>query len=111
MKRFAILVAVLAAACQQEAPAPAPADTSTPPPAASTTTTPPAASAESLVPRMMSADLNALVKTGEVTVIDVRAADAYIAAHIPGSLHIPLSFIDQEAAYLPREKKIVTYCT
>lgn len=52
-----------------------------------------------------------MVKAGEVTVIDVRAADNYMSAHVPGSLHIPLSFIEQEAAYLPRGKKIVTYCT
>ena len=48
---------------------------------------------------------------GELTVIDVRQADAYLQAHIPGSLQIPLSRIEGEVSYLPKGKTIVTYCS
>ncbi len=43
--------------------------------------------------------------------IDVRDADSYVAAHIPGSLQIPLARIEGEVNYLPRGKRILTYCT
>jgi hypothetical protein len=52
-----------------------------------------------------------LVQKNEVTVIDVRDVDSYLARHVPGSLHIPLSRIEGEVPYLPRDKPIVTYCT
>jgi 3-mercaptopyruvate sulfurtransferase SseA len=50
-------------------------------------------------------------RLGTVTLIDVRDADSYIAGHIPGAIHIPLSYIEGEVRYLPRDKPIVTYCT
>jgi hydroxyacylglutathione hydrolase len=56
-------------------------------------------------------ELTPLVARGEVTIIDVRDADAYLAGHIPGSLQIPLSRIEGEIPYLPKGKRIVTYCT
>ena len=46
-----------------------------------------------------------------MTVIDVRDAQSYVNAHIPGSLHIPMARIDGEVPYLPKGKPIVTYCT
>jgi len=51
--------------------------------------------------------------TKEMTVMMSSACDAadYTAAHIPGAMHIPLSFIQGELLYLPRGKPIVTYCT
>jgi Rhodanese-like domain len=67
--------------------------------------------AHAAVPRISVEDLRQKVARSEVTVIDVRDADAYLAAHIPGSLHIPLARIEGEIPYLPREKPIVTYCT
>ena len=48
---------------------------------------------------------------GEITVIDVRDMDSFVAAHIPGSLHIPLTRIEGEIPYLPKGKPIVTYCS
>ncbi len=63
------------------------------------------------VPRISVDQLKQEIAAGKVTVIDVRDADAYIAAHIPGSLHIPLSRVEGEIPYLPKGKPIVTYCT
>ncbi|HEX7679775.1 MAG TPA: rhodanese-like domain-containing protein [Thermoanaerobaculia bacterium] len=71
---------------------------------------PPAQSLES-VPRISQADFSKRMERGEIVVIDVRDAADYTAAHIPGAMHIPLSFIQGELPYLPRGKPIVTYCT
>jgi rhodanese-related sulfurtransferase len=51
------------------------------------------------------------VDAGQVTVIDVRSIEQYMASHIPGSLHIPVSRIEGEIPYLPKDKPIITYCT
>jgi len=66
---------------------------------------------ETAVPRVSVDDLKRAVDGGQVTVIDVRDADSYLAAHIPGAIHIPLSYIEGELQYLPRTKPIVAYCT
>lgn len=96
--RIRLLFAIaLVAACNQKTPVPAPAAAE------------PTATAEAAVPRISVAELQKRLPT--VVVIDVRAADNYMAAHIPGAMHIPLSFIEQEAPYLPKDKPIVTYCT
>lgn len=62
-------------------------------------------------PRIEPDDLYAHFKAGDVTIIDVRDADSFVASHIPGALHIPLARIDGEVPYLPKGKPIVTYCT
>lgn len=56
-------------------------------------------------------ELKSLVDQGEVTVIDVRAVDQFSTAHIAGSLHIPVSRVEGEIPWLPKDKLIVTYCT
>lgn len=61
--------------------------------------------------RMSIDDLKASMDRGEVTILDVRDADSYIAAHIPGSLHIPLARVEGEIPHLPKGKPVVTYCT
>ena len=61
--------------------------------------------------RISIEELKPLVDQGAVTVIDVRSVEQYLAAHIPGSLHIPVTRIEGEIPYLPKDKPIVTYCT
>ncbi len=56
-------------------------------------------------------DFRKLLDAGQVTVIDVRSMDQFIASHIPGALHIPVARIEGEIPYLPKGKLIVTYCT
>jgi 3-mercaptopyruvate sulfurtransferase SseA len=63
------------------------------------------------VPRIDARQLNARLARGEVVLIDVRAADAYMASHIAGAMHIPVDYIEGELSYLPRGKPIVAYCT
>ncbi|HEV7765171.1 MAG TPA: rhodanese-like domain-containing protein [Thermoanaerobaculia bacterium] len=64
-------------------------------------------------PRISVEDLREKTKAGNVTVIDVRDAGAYAAAHVPGSLHIALSSVESNLDLLPKDKnaEIVTYCT
>jgi 3-mercaptopyruvate sulfurtransferase SseA len=82
------------------------APTSAPPP------TPAAAADETAgVPRMEPDALLAHFKAGDVTILDVRDADSFLASHIPGSLHIPLARVEGEVPYLPKGKPIVAYCT
>ena len=52
-----------------------------------------------------------LSDAGQVTVIDVRSMDQFLASHIPGSLHIPVTRVEGEIPYLPKDKLVVTYCT
>jgi hypothetical protein len=63
------------------------------------------------VPRIVPEDLDERMKSGAVVVIDVRDADTYMLSHVTGAMHIPLSRLAGEVAYLPRDKPIVTYCT
>jgi predicted sulfurtransferase len=63
------------------------------------------------VARVKPEELHDRLARNEVVVIDVRDVQSYLNGHIPGALHIPLSRIDGEIPYLPRNKPIVTYCT
>jgi Rhodanese-like domain len=81
------------------------------PQAAATTPAAPTADPNAAAPRIDPDQLFAHFKAGDVTIVDVRDADAFVAAHIPGALHIPLARIDGEVSYLPKGKPVVTYCT
>ncbi len=50
------------------------------------------------------------VRSGDVTVLDVRPPEEFRAAHIPGALSVPLSELESRLADLPREREIVAYC-
>ena len=89
-----------------------PASSARPAPVPATTSplSQPTESVES-VPRISIDDFNKRLERKEIVVIDVRDIADYTGAHIPGAIHIPLSFIQGELQYLPRGKPIVTYCT
>lgn len=57
-----------------------------------------------------AAELRRRLKTGEVTVIDVRPALEYEAAHIAGALSVPLETLDARASDLPTDRPVVAYC-
>lgn len=50
------------------------------------------------------------VKTGEVTLIDVRPREEYRAGHLPGARSAPLEELEEFLDVLPRECEIVAYC-
>lgn len=63
------------------------------------------------VPRVTVEELKAMLDKGEAVVIDVRTAQDFTDGHIPGALQIPLSFVEGEIPWFPKDKKIVTYCS
>ena len=62
------------------------------------------------VARIDAPELRAQLERDAVTLLDVRDSDSYVAGHIAGALHIPLSRVEGEVPYLPKEKPIVAYC-
>ena len=54
--------------------------------------------------------LVARVRSGEVTVLDVRPKEEYAAGHIAGALSVPLADLERRVADLPRDREIVAYC-
>jgi rhodanese-related sulfurtransferase len=63
------------------------------------------------VPRISPDALDEELKAGTAIVIDVRDQQAYIEDHIPGAWQMPLQFVEGELSYMPKDKKIVTYCS
>ncbi|OGQ12845.1 MAG: ArsR family transcriptional regulator [Deltaproteobacteria bacterium RBG_16_71_12] len=56
---------------------------------------------EALVARMQS---------GEVTLLDVRPVEEYLAGHLPGAISIPLAELPARLSELPRDREVVAYC-
>lgn len=50
------------------------------------------------------------VKGGEVTVLDVRPREEYVAGHIPGALSIPITELKARLKDIPKDREIVAYC-
>src|SRR5690606_19524204 len=50
------------------------------------------------------------VKSGEVTVLDVRPPEEYRAGHIPGALSIPVGELEARLEELPKDRDVVAYC-
>src|SRR3990172_11136598 len=55
-------------------------------------------------------DLVRRVRAGDVTLIDVRPRQEYLAAHIPGAISVPLGDLKKRLRELPFERDIVAYC-
>lgn len=55
-------------------------------------------------------DLLQRVKTGRVTVVDVRPEQEYNNGHVAGALNIPLDQLEAQLNQLPKEHEVVAYC-
>lgn len=55
-------------------------------------------------------DLLSRVRSGRVTVIDVRPEREFNAGHIPQAISIPLDELEEKMKALPRDGDIVAYC-
>jgi rhodanese-related sulfurtransferase len=55
-------------------------------------------------------ELLARAASGAVTVLDVRPAEEYAAAHIPGAVSIPVEELAQRLGELPAGQEVVAYC-
>ena len=50
------------------------------------------------------------VKSGQVTVIDVRPSEEFLAGHIPNALSVPLPELKKRLRELPKGREVVAYC-
>jgi rhodanese-related sulfurtransferase len=50
------------------------------------------------------------VRSGDVTILDVRPRQEYRAGHIPGALSVPLSELKTRLAEVPKDREVVAYC-
>ena len=50
------------------------------------------------------------VKSGEVTVIDVRPSEEFEAGHIPNAISVPLPELKKRLRELPKRREVIAYC-
>ena len=56
------------------------------------------------------AELLRRVRSGRVTVLDVRPREEYAAGHVPDAVCIPLEELPERLGELPADQEIVAYC-
>jgi hypothetical protein len=96
---YALLALLVLAACQGANASQASGDASVPATVAQ-------------VPRMRVKELKALLDAGEdILIVDARSLRAYEVSHIAGAISLPLLEVDKRYRELPKDAKIVYYCT
>ncbi len=55
-------------------------------------------------------DLIRKVRSGEVTVLDVRPGTEFEAGHLPGAISVPLGELKKRLRDLPAHREVVAYC-
>jgi DNA-binding transcriptional ArsR family regulator/rhodanese-related sulfurtransferase len=55
-------------------------------------------------------ELRRRLETGEVTVLDVRPREEYLAGHIPGAVSMPIDELERRLAEVPRGRPVIAYC-
>ncbi len=55
-------------------------------------------------------DLESILASGEVVLLDVRPAIEFESGHIAGALSVPVEELPRRLDMLPRDKKIIAYC-
>jgi rhodanese-related sulfurtransferase/predicted transcriptional regulator len=50
------------------------------------------------------------LRSGAVTLLDVRPEDEFVHGHLPGALNIPLAQLELRLAELPPDREVVAYC-
>jgi len=55
-------------------------------------------------------DLIRKVRSGEVTVVDVRPGTEFDAGHLPNAVSIPLGELKKRLREIPRDREVVAYC-
>jgi rhodanese-related sulfurtransferase len=66
-------------------------------------------SKDSLEPLSVN-DLVDRMRSGLVTVVDVRPKEEYAAGHLLGAINVPLAEIEKNLTKLPRDREIIAYC-
>jgi predicted sulfurtransferase len=62
-------------------------------------------------PRISLADAKKDFDTGSAIFIDTRADASYKAEHIKGAINIPADAFETRYAEVPKDKKIIAYCS
>lgn len=57
-----------------------------------------------------NAELLRRVRSGQVTVIDVRPSEEFEAGHIPNAISVPLPELKKRLRELPKHREVVVYC-
>ncbi len=60
--------------------------------------------------QMTVEELEAEMKAGRVNVLDVRGAGEWESGHLPGVPNIPLGYLQERWAELPRDRPVVVHC-
>ena len=50
------------------------------------------------------------LRSGAVTILDVRPEDEFAHGHLPGAINVPLAQLERRLAELPPDREIVAYC-
>lgn len=66
---------------------------------------------EAEVPRISPADAKKELDAGTAVIIDSRAADAYKMEHIAGAISLPIGSPPEKFDSLPKDKKLIIYCS
>lgn len=78
---------------------------------AKTSNAAPAADPLANVPRISLADAKKAFDEGGVVFVDTRAEVSYKPEHVKGALNIPAEAFQTRYAEVPKDKKIITYCS
>jgi 3-mercaptopyruvate sulfurtransferase SseA len=68
-------------------------------------------SEEDKMPRASAQEAVNLAAKGQAIILDVRSEEAYKAQHAKGAVNVPLNKIESGEHQLPKDKKIIAYCT
>ena len=63
------------------------------------------------VPRISVQDAKKEVEAGTAVIVDARGDAAYKVEHITGSLNVGPASTDEQFSALPKDKKIIVYCS
>jgi hypothetical protein len=63
------------------------------------------------VPRISVEDAKKDVDAGKAVIVDARGDAAYKIEHIAGSLNLALGTPEEQFSTLPKDKKIIVYCS
>lgn len=55
-------------------------------------------------------ELRRLLRSGDVTVLDVRPASEFSAGHIPGARSIPVAELKRRLDEIPKRREVIAYC-
>ncbi len=75
------------------------------------TTVPASPAPEDDAARITLADAKAVFDSGGAMFVDTRASSAYEAERIKGAVNIPMDKLPEKIKDLPKDKKIIAYCS